>query len=249
MDGLIYISSLNQGVGTYSFIDANAGHSFAFSFRDSDDAVNEELRFDMTNVKFSNANLSLTTKAVSIVLSGDDYQLWGDNVLGTDLGEDIEQLAANQTELVLPELLTGANVITLKRSQSFSAGDGNDTVTGSSGADVIFGDAGNDAILGGARNDQLFGGSGLDTLTGGLGADWFAFDLEADALSLDTIKDFKKGEDKIALSREVFSAFSEAGIDEISSDNLVISTRKNVYSAQDADDFLIYNTINDRRRW
>jgi Ca2+-binding RTX toxin-like protein len=65
-------------------------------------------------------------------------------------------------------------------SGTYNAGDGGETVVGSSGDDTISGGAGNDVIIGmggtdtlngGAGNDLLHGGSGDDTINGGAGND------------------------------------------------------------------------------
>jgi Ca2+-binding RTX toxin-like protein len=56
--------------------------------------------------------------------------------------------------------------------------------------------------------DTLDGGLGSDTLKGGAGADVFAFNGDYTALvdtNIDTIVDFKHGEDKIQLNRKMFS--------------------------------------------
>ncbi|PLX37429.1 MAG: hypothetical protein C0606_03750, partial [Hyphomicrobiales bacterium] len=54
---------------------------------------------------------------------------------------------------------------------SIDAGDGYDTVIGSSGDDSIFGGTGFDSLVGGDGNDILEGDGGLDTIEGGAGND------------------------------------------------------------------------------
>jgi serralysin len=80
-------------------------------------------------------------------------------------------------------------------------GSGNDTLAGNGVANSLVGNAGNDKISGGAGDDTISGGAGSDTLSGGSGADTFVFDLTAiSAKSVDVIKDFKAGSDRIDLS-------------------------------------------------
>jgi Ca2+-binding RTX toxin-like protein len=80
---------------------------------------------------------------------------------------------------------------------------GNDTLNGTAGDNVINGLAGNDTISGGSGNDALYGGAGRDELFGGVGADRFVFKSTSESGSsktIDTIKDFVKGADKIDFS-------------------------------------------------
>ncbi|MGZ2411949.1 Ca2+-binding RTX toxin-like protein [Sphingomonas sp. F9_3S_D5_B_2] len=67
---------------------------------------------------------------------------------------------------------------------------------GGSGDDHILGNALNNVLTGNAGNDTLNGGLGKDELSGGAGSDVFVF---ADT-SMDKIRDFHSGTDKIDLS-------------------------------------------------
>jgi Ca2+-binding RTX toxin-like protein len=70
-----------------------------------------------------------------------------------------------------------------------------------SGADTLKGEQGNDRLRGGRGDDFLGGGEGNDSLKGGTGADHFVF---TDYNSLDSIRDFQTGQDKIAISAAGF---------------------------------------------
>lgn len=95
-------------------------------------------------------------------------------------------------------------------NDQISGGDGRDTLRGDAGNDSLFGERdddmlyggdGNDILSGGAGADILEGGAGSDQLTGGAGADMFR--LRPDDLgagSVDTITDFTRGTDVIALN-------------------------------------------------
>jgi len=79
----------------------------------------------------------------------------------------------------------------------------NDTLIGLAGDDILRGGKGNDALFRGLGNDTLNGDIGVDTLTGDEGNDVFVLTnkLGGSTVALaDTITDFDKGEDKIALA-------------------------------------------------
>lgn len=63
-----------------------------------------------------------------------------------------------------------------------------------------------DRIDGKGGNDTIKGGGGKDTLTGGSGADRFVFDSKLGPGNIDTITDFKRGTDKVALDDAIFKA-------------------------------------------
>ncbi|PAX51879.1 putative Ig domain-containing protein [Brunnivagina elsteri] len=123
-------------------------------------------------------------------------------------GRDTVKSSANHTLTTNVEdlLLTGTGNIT---------GTGNEldnTITGNSGNNILKGLGGNDILLGGAGNDTLVGGAGNDILTGGNGADQFLFGsgaaFNSTAFGVDSLTDFSKGIDKIALSKSSFTALS-----------------------------------------
>ena len=65
---------------------------------------------------------------------------------------------------------------------------------------ILDGGLGNDEIIGSEGRDVIFGGTGNDTLTGDGAADTFIFSTKA-GNGNDVIKDFRIGEDKIALTQ------------------------------------------------
>jgi hypothetical protein len=96
------------------------------------------------------------------------------------------------------DLLVGENGNDLLKGEV-----GNDTLIGLTGDDILRGGKGNDALFGGFGNDTLYGDIGVDTLTGDEGNDVFVLTnkLGGSTVALaDTITDFDRGEDKIALA-------------------------------------------------
>ena len=89
---------------------------------------------------------------------------------------------------------------------------GNDAINGGSDRDVIYGYGGNDTLRGNAGDDIMNGGLGNDLITGGLGRDLlsgaagndrfiFLKASESTIEARDVVKDFKRGADKIDLSK------------------------------------------------
>lgn len=96
------------------------------------------------------------------------------------------------------DLLVGENGNDLLKGEV-----GNDTLIGLTGDDILRGGKGNDALFGGFGNDTLYGDIGVDTFTGDEGNDVFVLTnkLGGSTVALaNTITDFDRGEDKIALA-------------------------------------------------
>jgi Ca2+-binding RTX toxin-like protein len=85
-------------------------------------------------------------------------------------------------------------------------GAGNDTAYGGSGADSINGGADLDRLRGKLGDDRLDGGLDNDTMTGGADEDEFQFSTALGITNVDTITDFKHGEDTILLDDAIFAA-------------------------------------------
>jgi serralysin len=87
--------------------------------------------------------------------------------------------------------------------ENYTAGSGNDQITGNGVANTLRGGAGNDQIAGGSGNDRLYGGEGADTLTGGAGNDLLDGGAGSDQFVLrsgsDTVVRFEDNVDTLRL--------------------------------------------------
>ena len=91
--------------------------------------------------------------------------------------------------------------------ENFTAGSGNDHITGNAVANRLNGGEGDDEIWGGDGDDELTGNGGTDWLNGGAGADILLFEFW---LGDTTIADFTDNQDRIDLTY-----FELSGIDEL----------------------------------
>jgi Ca2+-binding RTX toxin-like protein len=74
---------------------------------------------------------------------------------------------------------------------------GKDIINGNNGDDLILGGGNSDSLNGGNGDDVIFGGKGSDRLSGNAGKDTF---ILARNSGLDTIQDFRVGQDHIGLA-------------------------------------------------
>lgn len=137
------------------------------------------------------------------LLGGDD------TVIGSS---DAEFIVGNQGGDFLIGLGEADSIFGGRDDDFLLGGEGNDLVRGDVGDDLVAGDEGNDVLRGGRGNDRLFGYFGNDTLYGDRGTDNLTGDRgndvfvignkSADSIvtEVDTIEDFQKGEDLIALT-------------------------------------------------
>jgi Ca2+-binding RTX toxin-like protein len=95
-------------------------------------------------------------------------------------------------------------------------GSGNDKLYGGADNDRLYGDSGNDKLFGGAGDDVLTGGSGNDTLVGDAGSNTFiggsgkdTFEIANQTGTIDTIADFRVGQDVIDLSDTQANSFRD----------------------------------------
>ena len=101
----------------------------------------------------------------------------------------------------------------------------------------LVGDSGNNVLSGDVSANTLRGLGGADTLTGNAGGDRFVFETPLNgSTNVDTVRDFRSGEDKLLLSEVIFG---KLGPGALSATRFVAGAGA---QAQDADDNILYNT-------
>jgi len=114
-----------------------------------------------------------------------------------------------------------------------------DKIIGGTGNDLLKGRGDDDLIKGNNGGDKIFGGTGDDHLFGGKGHDQFFFDTALGGgpahAGVDTIADFKPGQDIIKLDKDVFSSIGTF----LSDSEFRVGSH-----AGDLNDFIIYRESN-----
>ena len=162
----------------------------------------------------------------------------GSNMLNGGAGNDTMQGGLGNDVYVVTEV---GDVVTEALNAGYDSvyTNINHTLAANLESVVLFGNANinatgnglNNILTGNAGNNTLNGGAGNDTMIGGLGADVFVFN-SLGISNIDNINDFTSSQDKIQLTGEAFSALSGG----IYTDMFALAA-----SAQDANDYLIYN--------
>ncbi len=124
------------------------------------------------------------------------FGLEDDDVITAGLGAD-EIDAGDGNDTVFGDLITSVANTTSSTSDLIKGGNGSDHIYGGEGKDWLYGEAGDDLLWGNDGADELWGGLGNDYLTGGKDNDIFVL---ARNEGIDTINDFRVGEDVIRLS-------------------------------------------------
>ena len=112
---------------------------------------------------------------------------------GTDIVFNATSLKFSGQSISVPQ--TGLHIVGGKKVDKIKGGNLSDKIEGLKGNDSLWGKRGNDTIFGGEGNDRIAGDQGDDVLWGGKGKDLFTALKKKNGV--DTIKDFKKGQDKI----------------------------------------------------
>jgi uncharacterized delta-60 repeat protein len=125
------------------------------------------------------------------LVGGSGNDLFANNPSGNDTvvgGTDTLSYAVSTDAVTVNLALTTAQVV--------STASGSDTISGI------------ENLIGSGFSDSLTGNAVANVLTGRAGADRFVFASPLSGLKIDTISDFVSGQDVIALSATVFTAFA-----------------------------------------
>ncbi len=118
-------------------------------------------------------DLGAGNDAVSFVSQG--YDCFATYAIALGDGANTLNLSDNCPPSEVGTVTSGSGPDTLRGGSqgaiAFTAGGGNDNVSGSFGDDVIHGDTGDDRLFGGGGNDRVYGDDGSDTPNGGDGND------------------------------------------------------------------------------
>ena len=163
----------------YTFADTrDAAASFSLSMTGivTQDSVAQSTKYDLKSivVDTSDYNLKSATFVKTVTGEDTDESIFSTMNAGWDASQGgIEAAALSLADNLVPFLLEGDNIVTLKGSASagveFDGGAGNDTITGGAGNDFIDGGLGNDTIIIATAahhttDEVIIGGDGIDEL-------------------------------------------------------------------------------------
>ncbi len=213
LSGGMGVNSLTGGVGVDTFL---IGESATDAINDLGVGGNDNLKV----CKFGAVNATL---GANWTAGSDTYNNGIANISTAGFGIDLSGIYSGSKGFNI-------NVTGSATNQAIKGSNFNDIITGGANADNMMGFNGSDILAGGLGND---------TLTGGQGSDAFVFNTVAHTSSnVDTILDFVKGEDKIQLSKIIFTGLTNFTSADFVSGNASVDTA----------DRIIYN-VSDGSLW
>jgi Ca2+-binding RTX toxin-like protein len=165
-----------------------------------------EADFVLLGVAQDNVTTSLDLAAIGFNEPVRTIRVVGLDNRGVSPGFDVVNVQVLQVETAQGNrILNGSD-----GNDNITGGNGNDELTGNDGNDTLVGANGNDNLSGGDGNDRLDGGNGNDFMNGGAGNDRFfcgrgrdTVVLERELFDKDIIRDFRDGQDKLAISKTI----------------------------------------------
>jgi Ca2+-binding RTX toxin-like protein len=139
----------------------------------------------------------------------------GNDNMNGGAGDDT-YIVDSALDVVTEDLGGGIDTVLSSVARTLGANQENLTLTGAAAINgigntlnnVLVGNSAANTLITGNGNDTLNGGLGNDILNGGAGADRFVFDTAIGVDNVDTISNFVSGQDVIALSASVFTAYA-----------------------------------------
>ena len=180
------VDTMDGAGGRDIYLVTDPAHHTGGEINDSGTDGRDELRFASTSASEQ-----------TLVVYGSDQGL-EDVVIGVGTGD---------TAIVTGTTPKNIDANAVANGLRITGNNGANTIQGTSFRDQLTGNDGNDNLLGGAGMDTLIGGNGNDRLRGGIGADVFFFNASLVAGNRDIIEDFNASDDKLFLSRTIFTAF------------------------------------------
>jgi RTX calcium-binding nonapeptide repeat (4 copies) len=163
----------------------------------------------------------------------------GDDQYYVNVSADVVTEAAGAAAGFDTIFASGSYTIAANVERLYLLGSAGLSATGRNGQDdFLSGNSGNNIINGLSGKDTIRGGLGNDTLTGGFGQDIFQFLAAPQTVSNhDTITDFSITDDTIQMDNAVYTLLGANGV-------LAANLFKNLLTAQDADDRILYDQAN-----
>ena len=232
------VDTINGGIGN-DFIGGGRGNDMVFGNRGADRVIGNAGRDTLGGGEDNDYLFGGDGDDLIFGGDGDDTLQGGngDDTLQGGNGNDRVLATGDFNYSITNTTITSNSVDTLSQIESVRiVGGGRANLLDASDVTdfrlILEGAGGQDTVIGGAQDDNISGGVGPDTVTGGAGSDQFI--ISARNHRGDTITDFAPGEDRIVISANAFENVLTVGV--LRAEEFTIGD-----SAQDGNDFLIYN--------
>lgn len=216
------------------------------------DTLDGRAGLDVADYSFMNSALKVTLKSTATITVAGDTLISIEGIFGGSKGDTLK--GDGKANLFRggggKDTMDGAGgidtadysdkakavIVTLDGSRQVTVkvgGKAEDTIRN---FENVTGGSKGDRLAGDSKANMLDGGLGKDVLTGGGGKDKFVFSTALSKSNVDTITDFKHGQDKLALDDAIFAAIG------VKLDKGELYAKAGAKAAHDADDRIIYDS-------